>query len=336
MTTLNPFDTPGKGAVRNLWNTPFLKLLNRKCGFRYRYMGLPGVDLIDVKLWRDMIDEVIAFEVPARATRDDPQGRRRILALRRNLHLLGIPSRAFFGPMEEVVILRQDYDGNQYDQNKVITLYNLDFCDEISSPISTREQGRQVWRFEAIRQILRDQRESFAQHGNPGSFLVLLTVRNQIDSQKLRGFLSGNLYEDTLAYLGACGGIQSLPQQGPILGTHTWALKAFIHNSLRQYLVNPHIAATFFPLVRYFGTPVRTRDGPLQSPMLHCMLYCRFDSYQTPSPSYLPTDYLSKVSSVAVTDKGGIGWDPQLGESMTYSGTPSSSAWFQELGLCLG
>ena len=157
MTSSNPFDSPGKRAVRDLWNTPLLRLLNQEHGFRYRYMGLPGVDLIDVKLWRDMIDEVIAFEVPARPTRNDPQGRRRILALRRNLQLLGIPGHAFFGPMEEVVILRRDYDGNQYAQNRVITLYNLDFCDEISSRISTMEQGEQVWRFEAIRQILRDQ-----------------------------------------------------------------------------------------------------------------------------------------------------------------------------------
>ena len=334
MTTPNAFDSPGKRAVRDLWNTPVLELLNQEYGFRYRYMGLPGVDLIDVKLWRDMIDEVIAFEVPARPTRNDPQGRRHIRTLRRNLQLLGIPGYAFFGPMEEVVILRRDYDGNQYGQNRVITLYNLDFCDEISSRISTMEQGEQVWRFEAIRQILRDQQQSFQQHGGPRSFIVLLTVRDQIDSQKLREYLSGNLYDDTFAYLAACGGTHSLPLKGYVLGTHTWALKAFIHNTLRQYLVNPHIAATFFPLVRYSGTPVHTGNGSLESPMLHCMFICHFDRQQTPSPSYLPGNYLSSVSSVSVTATGDLGWDPQPGEPQTTTGNPSSSTWFQELGLC--
>ena len=65
MTLSNPFDSPGKRAVRDLWNTPLLRLLNQEHGFRYRYMGLPGVDLLDVKRWHDMIDEVIAFEVRA-------------------------------------------------------------------------------------------------------------------------------------------------------------------------------------------------------------------------------------------------------------------------------
>ena len=92
MTARNPFDTPGKRAVREQWNTPFLRLLNKKHGFRYRYMGLPGVELLDVKLWRDMIDEVIAFEVRAPRTPDDPEGRRQILALRRKLQLIGIPA----------------------------------------------------------------------------------------------------------------------------------------------------------------------------------------------------------------------------------------------------
>ena len=331
MSLQNPFDTPGKRTVREQWNTPLLRLLNEEHGFRYRYMGLPGVDLLDVKLWRDLIDEVVAFEIRARSTRNDPEGRRRIVALRRNLQLLGIPSQAFFGPMEEVVILRRDYDGSHYDQKKVVTLYNLDFCDELASRINTRDQGRQVLRFEAIRQILRDQQQAFQEHGEPGFFVIMLTVRDQMDSQKLRGFLSESLYEDTRAYLDVCGGIESLPPEGFVLGDHTWALKAFIHNTLRQYLTNPHISAMFFPLVRYHGTPVQ--QGRIESPMLHCMVICSFDELQSPYPSYVPGDYLSCISSVTVTDEESLAWDPQPGESRTPAGQPSSRTLFQDLGL---
>lgn len=334
MTNRNPFDTPSKRAVRELWNTPLLRDLNVQYGVRYRYMGLPGVDLLDVKLWRDMIDHVIAFEVPARPKGDDRQGRRHILALRRNLQVLGVPGHAFFGPMEEVVVLGHDYDGNQYYQKDVITLYNLDFCDEVASRISTREQGEQMWRFEAIRQILRDQQQAFQQHGEPSYFIVLLTVRDQIDAEKLRTFLSGNLYNDTRVYLEACGGIDSLPSQGPLVGTHTWAIKAFIYDVLRQYLANPNISATFFPLVRYLGTPVRTRNRRIPSPMLHCMFVCRFEEKQRPSPSYLPENYLASVSSVEVTSQGHLGWDPQPGEPQNQTGNPSSSMWLQDHGLC--
>ena len=330
MSLQNPFDTLGKRTVREQWNTPLLRILNEGHGFRFRYMVLPGVDLLDVKLWRDMIDEVVAFEVRARRTRNDPEGRRHIVALRRNLQLLGIPGQAFFGPMEEVVILRRDYDGNHYDQKKVITLYNLDFCDELASRIDTTEQGKQVWRFEAIRQILRDQQQAFQELGGPGFFVILLTVRDQMDSQKLQGFLSGSLYEDTRAYLDVCGGIESLPPEGFVLGSYTWALKAFIHNTLRQYLTNPHISAMFFPLVRYLGTPLR--QG-IESPMLHCMVICRFDELQAPYPSYIPGDYLSCISSVTATDEEMLAWDPQPGEPTTPEGQPSPFTLFQDLGL---
>lgn len=334
MTSSTPFDSPGKRAVREMWNTPFLRVLNEELGIRYRYMGLPGVDLLDVKLWRDMIDHVIAFEVPARSSRDDQQGRRHILDLRRNLRVLGVPGHAYFGPMEEVIVLGRDYDGNRYFQDKVITLYNLDFCDEVASRISTRDQGEQIWRFEAIRHILRDQRQAFQLHGGPCYFIMLLTVRDQINSEKLRAFLSGNLFSDTRVYLESCGGVSSLPAQGPLLGTHTWALKAFIHNAIRQYLANPNISATFFPLVRYLGTPVRTRNGRIPSPMLHCMILCRFEDHQSPSPSYLPGDYLASVSTVRVSNQGNLVWDPQLGEPQTLTGNPSSSMWFEDQGLC--
>ena len=334
MTSSIPFDSLGKRAVREMWNTPLLRFINEELGIRFRYMGLPGVDLLDVKLWRDMIDHVIAFEVPPRNSRGDDQRRRNILALRRNLQLLGVPGHAYFGPMEEVIVLGRDYDGNRYFQDKVITLYNLDFCDEIASRISTKEQGEQIWRFEAIRQILRDQRQAFQRHGGPCYFILLLTVRDQINSEKLRGFLAGNLFDDTRAYLEACGGIRSLPDRGPLMGTHTWALKAFIHNAIRQYLTNPNISATFFPLVRYLGTPVQTSNGSIPSPMLHCMIMCRFEDHQSPFPSCLPEDYLASVSTVRVSDQGHLVWDSQLGESLTRTGNPSSSMWFQEQGLC--
>ena len=331
MITRNPFDTLGKRAVREQWNTPFLRLLNEKLGFRYRYMGLPGIELLDVKLWHDMIDEVIAFEIPAKGTKEDPDGRRWIRQLRYEMRLLNIPGRAYFGPMEEVVILRRDYDGVRYDQGNVITLYNLDFCNEIASKIPTKTQGEQMWRFEAIRRILHDQKEAYQKLGGPSRFILLLTVRDQIDAGKLRNLLSDILYEDTHAYLRSCGGMDALPSQGQLLGTHTWGLKAFIHFALRQYLANPHVSATFFPLVRYYGTPVRTRRKQLKSPMLHCMLLCNFGDEQTAIPKFLPVDYLSAVSSVAVAKRGQLRWDPQPGEASNQVGNPSSADWFQNL-----
>jgi len=84
----SPFtDNPEKGVVRQQWNTPLLQHLHRKYGVRYRYLGLPGPDLIDVSLWRDMIDEVIAFEPPDK----DGYGRTAFTALTYNMRKADIP-----------------------------------------------------------------------------------------------------------------------------------------------------------------------------------------------------------------------------------------------------
>ena len=93
-------------------------------------MGLPGIDLLDLQLWRDLVDEVVAFETRARPNRRDRDGRRNVLALRTKMREFGFNGTAYFGSMEEVVILRRDQDGLPYRQNNLVTLYNLDFCDE--------------------------------------------------------------------------------------------------------------------------------------------------------------------------------------------------------------
>ena len=138
-----------------MWDTPVLRYFDNNYGARYRYMGLPGVDLIDVKLWSDMIDEVVAFEPPD----SSDSGRESIVNLRRNLKSLWIPGVAYYGSLEEVVTLRQDFDGTPYSQNDIITLYNFYFCDEIGQSIATREGNKKALRFEANRQVLDDQIE---------------------------------------------------------------------------------------------------------------------------------------------------------------------------------
>ncbi len=125
-------DSPAKKTVREKWNTPLLKHLHETYGFVYRYFGLPGPDILDVKLWKEMIKEVVAFEVPA------PGGipeRKYINDLRRNLEILGLPNIAYYGPFEEIILRRQDHESTQYDQSNVITLYNLDFCEEYNKKV---------------------------------------------------------------------------------------------------------------------------------------------------------------------------------------------------------
>ena len=169
-------------------------------------MGLPGSNLYDVLLWKKMIDDVIAFELPAEPNSEDPYGRREINELRKQMRVNNIQGHAYFGPMEEVILYGKDYDGLEYKQNKVITIYNFDFCDEISSPIAIKDKSKQVLRFEAISYALADQRRYYREKGEYSWFILLLTVRNQINASRLRNHLSNpNIYSDSKEYLGTCG-----------------------------------------------------------------------------------------------------------------------------------
>lgn len=210
-------DSREKRVVREKWNTPFLRHLHDNHGYPYRYFGLPGPEIIDIKLWRDMITEVVAFEVPDK-TRGKPE-RGFINELRRKLELLDIPNTTYYGSFEEVVLLRKDLDGQEYSQQKVITLYNLDFCSEIGSKIPS-SSGQTLYRLEAIRQVVRDQIECFNRLDGPPCFIVLLTVRNQMDRRILNERLNACRPLCT-EFIEECEAINPVPEGAhPLIGTH--------------------------------------------------------------------------------------------------------------------
>ncbi len=328
-------DNPEKRVVRERWNTPLLRYLNAQHSVRYRYLGLPGTDLIDVKLWKDMIDEVIAFEPP---DRDNPlTGRTAYNELTYNLRKERIPGRAYCGSFEEVVLLRKDYEGQSYVQDKVVTLYNLDFCNEIGSKVRTIE-GEKLWRFEAIRQVLLDQRDCYKRNGGPRHFVLMITARNQIGAGQIRTYLTpSRLQGDARAFYKECSEITPIPEdrRTRLIGSHSWVLKVLLHNMLCSYFGSPNFSALFFPQVCYRGTRARDEDGGfIDSPMLHWLVLCRFEDVAAPMPGFWPSEYLSKASVKVqmAHGKGRLEWGVQAGEAVSASGTPNPVDWLSQYG----
>jgi hypothetical protein len=277
-----------------------------------------------------MIDEVIAFEPPDNTA----SGRRAITDLRRNMRTAGIPGRAYFGSFEEVVLLRKDFDGDDYIQNQVVTLYNLDFCNEVGSKVRTREGDKRVWRFEAIRQVLRDQFDCYRSMGGPSHFILMLTVRNQIKARKIREYLQpSRLQGDAKEFYKKCSAESPIPTQGALVGSHPWALKTLLHNMLCNYFGTPNFSGLFFPQVLYQGTRVRIRgtDEFLESPMLHWLVLCRFGEVETPTPDFWPDEFLSSAS-VAVQDEARLTWAAQTGEESSDDSTPNAVEWLTQHG----
>lgn len=319
--------SPAKAVVRERWDTPLLRYLHTERGVRYRYMGFPGTGLEDIKLWRDMIDEVVAFQLPAPG--DDP--RAWITAIRANLKVLGIRGVAYFGSLEEVVILRKDMDGTPYEQNDVITLYNLDFCDEIASRVDTREGGKE-WRFEALRVIIQDQSTCFRRSGGASHFVILLTVRNQIGARRIRELLGrAHLTAESQRYYRTCDRVNRIPGHGhgrPLIGTHGWSLKTFLYDTLRMYFGAPNVSALFFPLVKYLGTPIALPGGRrLASPMLHWIILCRLGPREQANPLFFPPRFLSDVVSIEASQEG-LAFNPEPGENHRGAQSLRPVEWF--------
>ena len=200
----------------------------------------------------------------------------------------------------------------------------MDFCDQIESEIDTPVPGEKISRFQVIRQLLLDQQECYKRSGGPGLFIILLTVRNQMGAIKLSSLLSKNIYHETKSYVDNCNQVNPIPSKGNVQGTHAWALKAFIHNLLRQDLSAPHISAVYFPVVKYTGKT----EG---SPMLHFMVLCRFDDPRLHSPSSLPENYLFNTTSVRANDEQQLIWEPEPGELVPITSIPDVEEWLKDL-----
>jgi hypothetical protein len=329
-----PFhDNPEKGVVREHWDAPLLQYLHDRHRVRYRYLGLPGVDLIDVRLWSHMIDDVIAFEPPG----PPPNPRKAIDLLRKNMRIRGVNGVAYWGSFEEVVMLRKDFDGQPYNQGKIVTLYNLDFCNEITSKVETQNAGRKAWRFEAIRQILRDQSVCFDRDGAPRHFFMMLTIRNQTSPSRIRPLLMGpSFLAEAKSHHDGCALKNPLPKEknALLIGSHSWALKTGIYNFLLSYFSNPCLSVLFFPPVLYNGTPVRDkadRNRLIPSPMLHLVVLCRFADPERVGVDCSPDQYLGRPS-VAVNKAGLIEWSPQTGEANGGPKPPNPVEWLSTYG----
>jgi hypothetical protein len=321
--------SPAKKIVREKWNTPFLEYIHKQYGVKYRYFGLPGPNLEDVHLWRNMIEEVVAFELHSA----DASERSNIVQLRLNLQKLNIRHVVYCGSFEDVVIRREDYEGQEYKQDKLITLYNLDFCDEISSYVETREREQKRLRYEAIRVILSDQKQCYLNRSDnqPCYFIILLTIRNQIEAGRVIEYMSKDKpLKETYSYFRNCCKGHAIPTSGYVRGTHAWAIKALLYDFLIVDFKGSNIDSLFFPILKYQGTPIVALGKPtIQSPMFHWMLLCKFGSEENTVPKVYPSQFLEKVNSLSVAGSSiGISIEPE--ENLNRAQKLHPVEWFKQ------
>jgi hypothetical protein len=192
------FNTEHKVFIRENWNKPLLTFLTRKVSDRLIYLGLPSPKAEDILQWIEHIKSVIAFQCRDYGEKsDESQERQGIEDLNKLLAQLERESKidnyvVFDGYLEEVVL--RGYDNSptriDFELSDFITLYNLDFCNKITSPIefvNSKGEKETAYKFNAINKLLQIQQSI---DSTSKRFVLFLTVHCSYDGKELQDFIA--------------------------------------------------------------------------------------------------------------------------------------------------
>lgn len=203
------FNSEHKNFIREHWNKPLLKFLTKKVNDKLLYMGLPSPKAEDVLEWIDYIKAVIAFQCREYGeVSDEAQDRKGIIELNALLNQLERDKLidnflVYDGYLEEVVLRGYDNSPTRIDFgiNDFITLYNLDFCNKISSPIEYFDKNGEpqiAYKFNAINKLLQIQ-QSLSSVSN--KFVLFLTVHCSYEGDELHNFIQHPPSEEIKNYI---------------------------------------------------------------------------------------------------------------------------------------
>ncbi len=248
-----PFSTDNKRIIRSLWSKPLLKFICKQLNSKLIYFGLPSPQTQDVNEWIEYIDKVIAFQC------DDDRYPNAYQELYDALKLLEDQQKistfnAFNGYLEEVIL--QGYDNSESTQlfeiNEIITLYNLDFCNSIDSPIEIQDKNgklKKVYKFDAINKLLETQKSL---SDISSKFILFLTVQCSYKGGELELYLNHSQHKEYIAQIR--GNLKSHQLNARIV-------RLFVVDTLSIYFRTFGFTPKFFPTIYYEG------DGGI--PLLH-------------------------------------------------------------------
>jgi len=248
------FDSEHKNLIRSNWNQPLIKFLSKKTNSKLIYIGLPSREAKDILQWLDYIKSVIAFQCRDYKNSSDPsQTREEIIALEGLLRDLERQRKiddfvVFDGFLEEVILREFDNSPSQIEfaQNSVITLYNLDFCNKITSPMKYVDRNGDVqtaYKFNAIQKLLHLQ-NSLSKISD--RFIFFLTVHSSYDGKEIHDFVNTPPNSVISEYLKKYNKLQGDEKNARIV-------RLFTVYQIQTYFVAHNFTPKFLPVVKYNG-----------------------------------------------------------------------------------
>lgn len=192
------FNSNAKDLIRSVWAKDLLHFLAIEFNSKFVYLGLPGEEAKDIEEWINVLDKVFAFQ-----NEDDryPDAYTKLLDKLDNLEQQGLLTtyNIFNGFIETVVTQGYDYNNSLFELNDVITLYNLDFCNQIDFPIKVQlaepPYVKEIFKFDAIEKLLQIQRSLENQSKR---FVLFLTIHCSYKDKSTIELLNTELYREYL------------------------------------------------------------------------------------------------------------------------------------------
>jgi len=247
-------DHPSKKAIREWWCKPLIRFIHEALGYKLFYLGLPGPQALDLLDWIECIDQVIAFQC-----RDYPnpssaqQPRDKVLELEEKLRdferqgKLGTFA-VYDGYIEEVVLRGRDTNGNHFDQNDVVTIYNLDFCNGITVPLVVSDDKgntQEFYKSETIRKLLEIQRDISSQT-RCKKFVMFLTIHSNFWYKEKRRFIAQTQETELKKYITSLKELKEWPKRVKLL-------MAYMHQIIKNFFCHCDFTPEFLPVIYYRG-----------------------------------------------------------------------------------
>lgn len=247
-------DTPRKRVIRNQWCKSLVGFVHEKLGYKLIYLGLPGPQALDLAEWIDYIDQVIAFQCrdyphpssvhQKRETVQELDDRLRDLERQGKLTTFSL----YDGYIEEVLLRGRDTIGNPFNQNEIVTIYNLDFCNGITVPLEVLDDEGNIQKYyksDAIRKLLEIQRDISSKMRSK-KFIMFLTIHSSFWKEEAKDFLKQTDSEALKKYFAKIDSLNA-PQKTVRL------LKAYIFETIKRYFCHSDFTPEFLPAIYYQG-----------------------------------------------------------------------------------
>src|SRR3989344_2815435 len=245
-----------KDVIRKQWCTPILKYLSQKLGYKLVYLGLPGIDALDINEWLPYLSKVIAFDCGDYRHQPNPAISKvnlgKLNSTLSDLERKGsIESYSLHpGYIEKVVLRGLDESGRKFSQSDVITVYNLDFCNSLTVPLSVVDSNGNVtkhYKLEAVQKLL-EMQNGFSPTSKEKKFVMFMTVNSFFWESEARKLLKQKKVDPTVyaSYLSSLSTLRAEDKE-------VRQLKLYAFHMLKEHFLSSQFIPDFLPPIHYRG-----------------------------------------------------------------------------------